>query len=535
MADIDVAVVGAGPVGLVAAAELARRGVRVRVLDRQPGPVEHSNAAVLHVRTLELLEAMGMAERVVPLSYPLEYVSLHAFGRALGGIRLYGLDGPYAGPRTLGQAAVERVLIERLAELGVTIERASEVVALAQDEAGVQLTVRDAEGHLSALAARYVVGCDGARSTVREALGIAFTGERHEGFEFLHADCTLKWTYPSGRAYTFVAKDRFLALFPFDHDGAYRVLAAGPTGAAAGPPTLAELEAVLRSLADPDATLAEARWLARWQVGQCLAERFRQGRVFLAGDAAHTHVPVGGQGMNIGIQDAVNLAWKLAAVVTGRGPSALLDTYESERRPIAEEVLRHTDRGFHLMVQPSDFAGFALKLFGSSVVALESVQERLRRLLGEVSYGYRASALAEDLGGTIGPIAGERVIDGIVVRAADRRTMRLLQVLTGPDWQLLAFAGVEGAPPGSALLDTARQAVERFGPRLQAVLVTPGAAPADWPGPVLHDRERLIHDRYGVRQGALYLMRPDWYVGFRAPELRAAAALDYLERWLGHP
>jgi len=532
---VEVAVVGAGPVGLTTAAELARHGISVRVLDRRAAPVEHSHAAVVHVRTQEVFEAMGVADRIVPAGFPLQYISLNAFGKLLGGIRVHGVDGPYPGPRVIPQHDVETALAAHAVAQGAEIARGVEVTGITETEAGFTLALRGPDGATEELQAGYVVGCDGGHSFVREHAGIGFPGERYDGFEFIHADATLRWSHPSGRGYVYVTKDRLVLLFPFDGIGRYRVLCArtDQDPDKRGEPQLDELQAILREVSgDAGAELSEASWLARWRSSHRIAERFRAGRLFLAGDAGHIHVPVGGQGMNTGIQDGFNLAWKLAAVIRGKAQPALLDTYQSERYPVAEELLRSTDRGFHLMVQPNDLASFALKLFGSSVIALEGVQDRLRRVLGEVTINYRPSALAEDHGGSIGPIAGDRAPDGVVVRAADRRTLRLLEAIAGPRWNLLVFAGLEAESGLAGLLGLAQQVAQRFGAQVTPVLVTPGAVPLDWPGGGLYDRDNLLHERYGVRHAALYLIRPDWYVGFRAPATRGDVLLKYLERWL---
>ena len=532
---VEVAVIGAGPVGLTAAAELARYGVSVRVVDRRAGPVEHSHAAVVHVRSQEVFEAMGVAERIVPIGFPLQYISLSAFGKLLGGIRVHGVDGPYPGPRVISQREVETALAEHAAAQGAAIDRPAEVTGITEAEDGFTIALRRPDGSTEEFQAGYVIGCDGGHSFVRERFGIGFPGERYDGFEFIHADAQLRWSHLSGRGYVYVTKDRLVLLFPFDGAGRYRVLCArtdqDPENH--GEPQLDELQAILREVSgDAEAELSEASWLARWRSTHRIAERFQVGRVFLAGDAGHIHVPVGGQGMNTGIQDGFNLAWKLAAVIKGQAQPDLLDTYQSERYPVAEDLLRGTDRGFHLMVQPNDLASFALKLFGSSVIAMEGVQDRLRRVLGEVTINYRPSALAEDHGGSIGPIAGDRAPDGVVVRAADRRTLRLLEAIAGPRWSLLVFAGLEAESGIAALLDLAQQVAQRFGGQVAPVLVTPGAVPEAWPGTALYDRDNLLHERYGVRHAALYLIRPDWYVGFRAPATRGELLLKYLERWL---
>jgi 2-polyprenyl-6-methoxyphenol hydroxylase-like FAD-dependent oxidoreductase len=532
---VDVAIIGAGPVGLTAAAELARHGIAVRIVDRRDGPVLHSHAAVIHVRTQEVFEAMGAAERIVKLGYPLDYVSLHAFGKLLGGIRVHGVDGPYPGPRIISQRLVETLLAEHLAAFGTIVDRPAEVGGIEETEAGFIVSLARPDGGKESFSADYILGCDGGRSFVRERFGIGFPGEDYDGFEFIHADAQLHWSHPTGRGYIYVTKGRTVLLFPFDAAGSYRILCARTDQDPGNrtEPELAELQAILRDASgDAEAELSDPTWLARWRSTHRIAERFRLGRVFLAGDAGHIHVPIGGQGMNTGIQDAFNLAWKLAAVIRGNAAPALLDSYQEERYPIAEDLLKGTDRGFHLMVQPSDLASFAMKLFGSGVIGLEAVQERLRRVLGEVTINYRPSAVAEDHGGSIGPIAGDRALDGVVVRAADRRTLRLLEAIAGTRWSLLVFAGLEADSGITALVEIGQAVAARFGQSVTPILITPGAVPADWPGTVLHDRDHLLHERYGVLHAVHYLIRPDWYVGFRAPATRGELLLKYLETWL---
>jgi 2-polyprenyl-6-methoxyphenol hydroxylase-like FAD-dependent oxidoreductase len=532
--EADVIVVGAGPAGLTAAAELARHGARVCVVDKRPGPTLHSLAAVVHVRTQEMLSAMGLADRFMARAYPLEAISLHAFGKFMGGIRLSGADSAYPMPRIIGQHVTERLLLERLDELGVPVERGIAVQDFLDDGERITLRWQREDGAGGELHARFVVDAEGAESRLRAAAAIPFEGDRGEGFEFLQSDCDVRWSYPTGRGYLFVTKDRFLGLFPFDADGAYRIVCAradeDPENIEA--PDLEEIEAILREIADPDATLAEPRWLNRMRGAPKLAGKFRAGRLFLAGDSAHLHLPIGGQGMNSGMQDGFNLGWKLAAVIRGTARPELLDSYGAERQPVAEDLLKFTDRGFHSMVKPGDLAQRAMKLFGASVMGLESVQERLRRTVGEVPISYLTSTLSEDHGGTIGPIAGERAPDGVAVRAADRRTVRLLHAIRGEAWSLLIFAGLDQSDVGGKLAEIAERAVAGFGSRIRPILITTARPPEDWPGEVLIDRDQLLHDRYGVRHAALYLLRPDWYVGFRAPATQADFLEKYLARWL---
>jgi 3-(3-hydroxy-phenyl)propionate hydroxylase len=533
-AETEVIVVGAGPAGLTAAAELVRHKLRVRVIDRSAGPTLHSHASVVHVRTQEMLSAMGVADRFVARAYPLEAISLHAFGKFMGGIRLSGADSAFPMPRIIGQHVTERLLLEWLDEHGVTVERGVEALAATDEGGRIALDVRRADGGAARLVAQFVVAADGVDSGLRTAAAIPFEGERGDAFEFLQSDCEVRWSYPSGRGYLFVTKDRFLGLFPFDADGLYRIVCARADQAPerTDPPDLEEIEGILREIADPDASLVEPRWLNRLRGAPRLAKQFRAGRLFLVGDAAHTHLPIGGQGMNSGMQDGFNLGWKLAAVLKGEARPDLLDSYGAERLPVAEDLLKFTDRGFHSMVKPGDLAQRAMKLFGASVMGLETVQERLRRTVGEVPIAYLTSSLSEDHGGTIGPIAGERAPDGVAVRAADRRTLRLLQAIRGEAWSLLIFAGLDQSDVEGKLAEIAERTVAGYGRRIRPILVTTDRPPAHWPGEVLIDRDQLLHDRYGVRHAALYLVRPDWYVGFRAPATQGELLEKYLARWL---
>jgi 3-(3-hydroxy-phenyl)propionate hydroxylase len=347
----DVLVIGAGPVGLTLAGELLRHGVGVRLLDRLPRPLEHPNAAIVHVRTLEILAAMGAVEGFLREGYPLPGIHSRAFGQRLGFIDVGGVDSPYPRPRTIPQQATERLLTGHLARLSGRVERAVEAIALEQDEGEVRVRLRHlgAGNRESTAAAAWVVGCEGSRSLTREACRIPFTGQRYAGKEFLQVDARIRWTHPHGYGYQFIGARHVLFCFPYDAAGFYRIIAArtdqNPDNHE--PPSLEEMQAIVREMTEPDVELHGPTWFNRFRSGHRIAGRFREGRAFLAGDAAHVHVPIGGQGMNYGIHDAFNLAWKLAAVIKGDARPALLDTYATERRPADEALVRGTDPSAH--------------------------------------------------------------------------------------------------------------------------------------------------------------------------------------------
>jgi 2-polyprenyl-6-methoxyphenol hydroxylase-like FAD-dependent oxidoreductase len=340
----DVIVVGAGPAGLMLASELRLHDVPVLVLDKLAEPTRIVRALGLHARTLETLDQRGLLERFLALGqrYPL--------GGFYAGIRKPApdrLDTAHPYVLALHQTVTDRLLADHAAEAGAEIRRGCELTGLSQDEDGVRAELADG----SRLRARYLVGCDGGRSTVRKLLGIGFPGEPSR------ADTLLGELAVTAEPETIAAvvadvrqtQLRFGAV-PLG-DGMYRLVAPADGVAAdrTAQPSLAEFTARLREIAGTDFGAHSPRWLARFGDGTRLAERYRDGRVLLAGDAAHVHPPVGGQGLNLGVQDAVNLGWKLAAEIRGWAPDGLLDSYHAERHPVAAEVLDSTRAQMELL------------------------------------------------------------------------------------------------------------------------------------------------------------------------------------------
>jgi 2-polyprenyl-6-methoxyphenol hydroxylase-like FAD-dependent oxidoreductase len=536
----DVLVIGAGPVGLTLASELKRHGARVRIVDKNAEPNQHPNAAIVHVRTLEILSAMGAVDGFLKEGYPFPGMHFHFFDKRSVFINIGGVDSPYPMPRTLGQQITERIITEHLAKLGVTVERAVEAVGLEQDDKEVRVRLKHlGDGNREEIAtARWVVGCEGSSSITRETLAIPFPGERYPGKEFLQADAKVRWTYPHGFGYQFMTDDHVLLLFAYDDKGHYRIICArndqDPENKT--PPTLDEMQELVRKIADPSAELYDAVWLNRFRSGHRLAANFRVGRCFLAGDAGHVHVPIGGQGMNYGIHDAFNLGWKLAAMAKGDAKPELLDTYMTERHSADESLIKATDFGFHMVVQPNPVTRMALHHVVPKVVALDSVQSRMRNMMGEMNVAYPTSALSEDRGGSHWPIAGDRAPDALLVRMPDRQTAHLFDVLRDPRWTLLLFAGGEPSVADIESLEKiSAPLVGRYGTRVAIHLILCGEPPvpvhANWASSVLMDRERYVHDKYGVvGVPSLYLIRPDWHVGFRGGLEHQRQLNAYLER-----
>jgi 2-polyprenyl-6-methoxyphenol hydroxylase-like FAD-dependent oxidoreductase len=341
---IDVTVVGGGPTGLMLAAELRLHGVRVVLLEKAAEPTEVVRSLGLHVRSIEVLDQRGLLERF--LAHGRQFT---AGGYFAGIDRPWPerLDSAHAYVLAIPQTTTDRLLAERAVELGTEVRRGSELVGLSQDEDGVDAELADG----TRLRSRYLVGCDGGRSTVRKLLGVGFPGEPATTEILLGA---MEVGVPPETVSKVVTEIRrtqkLFGLGPVG-DGLYRVVvpAEGVAEDRSAAPTLDEFKRRLRAVAGTDFGVHSPRWLSRFGDATRQAERYRVGRVLLAGDAAHVHPPVGGQGLNLGVQDAFNLGWKLAAEVAGWAPAGLLDSYHAERHPVAADVLSNTRAQMELL------------------------------------------------------------------------------------------------------------------------------------------------------------------------------------------
>jgi len=367
----EVVVVGAGPTGLMLACELALGGTKVRLIDERTDMPNITRAFAVHARTLELLDARGLADELLTRGVPVR--ELAPPGGAM--LNLAELPTRFGMVLIVPQSGTEKILQARADELGIEIVRGAEVVGLTQDGDGV--TVECAGG--DSMRAGYVVGCDGAHSTVRSQLGIDFVGKQYET-HILLADVQL--TRAPGETLTGVTNEKGVVLvIPFG-DGWFRAIAWDRLREQAPlrePVTLQEIRDSFERIAGHDFGMTEMRWSSRFLSERRQARHYRKGRVFLAGDAAHVHSPLGGQGMNTGIGDAMNLGWKLAAAVRGCAPPALLDSYEAERHPVGASVLRLTDMFNQLVLSNSK----PRRLLRSALVGAATRVPRGKRLIAE--------------------------------------------------------------------------------------------------------------------------------------------------------
>ena len=379
--DTDVLIAGAGPTGLMLANQLARRGVRVLIIDRHAGPARETRALGVQARTLEIYQKLGIVDRALALGKRGDGANLWAQGKRKGRVPL-GDAGrsvtPYPYILVLGQDDNERIMGERLRDWNLSVTWNTELVALEQHSDHVVATLNSADGTTRKITAAWIGGCDGARSAVRELNKIPFVGAPYEHVFFV-ADVEMTGTMVPDEVNVYLWKSGFHLFFPMRGENHWRIVGILP-------PELrnkdnVDFDAVIPSVrgeAGSDLSFKSCSWFSTYRIHHRAAERFREGRCFLMGDAAHVHSPVGAQGMNTGLQDAYNLAWKLALVVRGKADAALLDSYEAERIPVAQHLLETTDRGFKFIVSDSAWAGLLRTQVIARLAVRDEPQERAR-------------------------------------------------------------------------------------------------------------------------------------------------------------
>ena len=502
MKSSEILIAGAGPTGLVLAIWLTRLGVKVRIVDKAAEAGTTSRALAVQARTLELYHQVGLDEAVIAGGVKIENLNLWVGGRQVGAIPLQRTgEGvtPYAFALVFPQDAHERLLIGRLERQGVRVERRTELLRLSQRDDGVAATLRRPDGSEEVFEAAYVAGCDGASSAVRAQLGIGFPGGTYTGL-FYVADVEGSGKPAHGDIHVDIEDADFILLFALEGKGRWRLVGTVHDLPQGDQVKLTFDDVRGRAIEQLKLNVEKVNWFSTYRVHHRVADRFRDGRTFLLGDAAHIHSPVGGQGMNTGIGDAVNLAWKLAAVVKNNAPATLLDTYEPERIPFAQRLVATTDRGFTIATSRGRLARVVRRRIVPFLVPLLARLPAFRRLLfrtvSQTLINYRNSSLSS---GTAGKVHGGDRLPWVELGSLGDN----FAPLTSLTWQVHVYGNV-------------RQEVREVCEELRLPLHT-----FAWESGM---------ERQGLQNGAVYLVRPDGYVALADPGADASQLRQYLSK-----
>ncbi len=558
---VDVLIAGAGPTGLMLASELVRHGVSVRIIDEVAQRPRISKATAIMPRTLELLHVIGIVDKFLEAGVKLPGLVLYSGKHKIFELTSTDIDSPYPFVLGLEQFRTEEVLEDHLRHVGGAVERQTTLVDFSQDDEGVSAVLQLGGVQTETVRAGHLAGCDGAHSFVRHTLGLPFEGATITTDHFAVAYVGIDWDMPQDRMLEFHSPDGTVIATPLPA-GLWSVMCEiDPSQWANAPqdaPTLDELQAIMSARSPVPCKLSGPLWTTYFRINHRQASAYRTGRVFLAGDAAHIHSPAGGQGMNTSMQDAINLAWKLALACKGRAPEALLGSYHEERHPVGKEVLALTTE----LQSELDLRNRLMRAFRDHAMGLIDhvgpARRTLARVLGELSYNYRHSSVVhEDTSGLVflphearhpsfadcrafasGPHAGDRAPDAAITLASsmvDGRPARLFDLLDTGNHTLLLFEGTHGKQASTQswplLKDLAVRVESAYADTIKPVVVTPSSERPtylDWGGVTVYDGNGSLHHQYGARGECLYLVRPDGYIGYRSEPVDAVKLERYL-------
>ena len=535
MADTDVLIAGAGPIGLTAAIELRRHGVRCRIVDPLMQPPQYAKAVGVQPRTLEVFEGMGVLRQVLDAAIQMRGQIVYVNGERVTQLELTLPDDIPFGFTAIPQYDTERILRDRLATLDLPIERGLRLIGVEQDADGVRATLAGDDGEQT-VHARYLIGCDGAHSVTRKTLGLTFEGAAFDE-QYMLGDVEVDWDQPAGFGIrsmhqTDGVTDDLLVCIPLPGRGRYRMSMLVPdeltatttdSGAVAHgfeagrQPELHHIQDVLDRLAPEPTRATNLRWSSVFRISHRIVDSYGTQRVFVAGDAAHIHPPTGAQGMNTGIQDAHNLAWKVALAVAGHASPDLLASYDAERRPVGEEVVGRTVRS-------------AREGIGAGSDDLDHIMKREAQLLID----YAGSPILGDAPAGRALVApGLRAPDATgLTRPAVAGSLRLFSLLDRLRHTAILFAdNISGIDDLRALEDVAATATAAAHDLLDTYLVVaPGVDPGHSLLPVITDSDGEFAAAYDPGERSLYVVRPDGYLGYAQRGIDVGAVVDYLKK-----
>jgi 2-polyprenyl-6-methoxyphenol hydroxylase-like FAD-dependent oxidoreductase len=516
-ANTDVLIIGAGPTGLSLACQLIRYNIDFIILDKNAGVTPFSKALGVHARTLEIYEQLGLVQTAIKRGAIAGKVRFMEGGEIRGEANLSDIGhgmSPYPYMLVLEQSKNEQLLYEYLQTHNQEVLWNAELENFSQNDTGVNARIKTSAGQSQTIEAKFLVGCDGAKSRVRQTLGLTFEGSTFER-TFYVADVQIDWQLSHDALHVCFARDTFVLFFPMQGDKRYRIVGVFPEGAEKeeGDVLYEDIEAHVKQDTELALDISNVNWFSTYKVHTRRVNQFSLGRCFVAGDAAHIHSPAGAQGMNTGIQDAYNLAWKLAFVVKGYADAKLLNTYNEERLENAQRLLETTDRAFQLGAGKDWLFGFIrTRVFpplANFILSFDAVKKTIFPLLSQIGINYRDCALSD-----------HRSDEAFEIKAGDRMPYFLVDgknaydLLRQAKFHLLIFSD------GQSDYDTIDAELENDYGEMIEVNVIP-----------LYPQ---IAEIFGADKSFMALLRPDNYIGLLSPEISLSELRDYFNEFLEH-
>jgi len=540
---VEVLIVGAGPTGLTMACELLRHGITPRIIDKAMAPTDKSKAFAIHPRTLELLENMGIVDAFLKEGNECNAFDMYERGKPLVNARFDSIESKYPFALMIPQSLSEKILHEHLKSYGIEVERELELNKIKQTDDNVTATLKTKYNSFETVECQYLLGCDGAHSTTRHKLNLDFKGAPYPNY-WLLADCDLDWKYPMFNLSIFIHPTGLTTYFPYKSDRGRLMfeLENAPIEEEMALPIMDDVIKLMEEREIEYNDISNPHWLAYFKLHHRIVDRYREGRVFVGGDAAHIHSPMGGQGMNTGMQDAYNLAWKMALVLKGKSPETLLDSYNTERHKIGEEVVTLTDTATKMATIHNPVLSVIRNKMMGVLLNINPVQHKITSILTQLEFHYKDSPIVDERWFESKEVegyvphghdlkAGERFKDYSLKNVADNSSTQLYDLLTGSEHELLIFTGAELEDMEIEELSKVVESVIEYGSLIEKHLIIgsetapPGLpqVPSTWV-----DVDHVMHKDFGAAKACLYLIRPDGYIAFRNQPASASDLKEYL-------
>jgi len=541
--NVDVLIVGAGPTGLTMACELLRHGITPRIIDKALAPTDKSKAFAIHPRTLELLDNIGIVDTFLSQGNVCNAFDMYDCGKPLVNAVFDNIESKYPFALMIPQSNSEKILYEHLKSYGIEVERETELTKIKQTNDDVEVAIKTKYGSLEIMSCKYLIGCDGAHSTTRHQLNLDFKGAPYPNY-WLLADCDIDWEYPMFHLSIFIHPTGVTAYFPYRSDRGRLMfeLENAPVEEEIALPIMDDVLKLMEEREIAYNKISNPLWLAYFKLHHRIVDRYREGRVFICGDAAHIHSPMGGQGMNTGMQDAYNLAWKMALVLKGKSPEILLDSYNTERHRIGEEVVGLTDTATKMAtIHNPVLSAIRNKMMGF-LSKITPVQEKIVSTLTQLEFHYKDSPIVDERWFESREVegyvphghdlkAGERIKDYSLSSTEGKESTELFKLLKGSEHELLLFTGAEPEDMEIQELSKIVEVIKEYGSLIETHLIIGTQEVPDGLPQVSFtwiDNDHSMHKDFGAAKASLYLIRPDGYIAFRNQPASASDLMEYL-------